>query len=245
MGAWRHAVALLAFPMALAGQKIIVHLSPATSQAFDQYVLAAEAKMDWRPRTSAKPGGGVDLAPIGGSPIQVPDGMIHDWVGGAAVPGATVEKALAMFQDYADYKKSFAPDVIDSKALTHDGNEWTSSLRMAKRSGLIGATVDSDYAIRYRPLEGGAWSIESHSTSIRELDGDKLLPEGTGQGLLWRVNSYWLVEPRGEGLYIECRAISLTRDIPTGLGWIVRPFLSSVPRDSLRATVEEARKALR
>jgi hypothetical protein len=63
--------------------------------------------------------------------------------------------------------------------------------------------------------------------------------------MVWRLNSYWLLETKQGGLYVECRAISLSRDIPFGLGWMIRPIVSTLPRDSLRATVEAARKALR
>jgi hypothetical protein len=185
----------------------------------------------------------VDLTSVGDSPINVPDGMIHDWVGGVLIPGGSVDKALAMFGDYADYKKVFSPDVLDSRLLSHDGDYWSSRLRIGRRSGLISVIFDADYAIQYRALGntaagGRRWAIQSHSAKITELDDNKKpLPEGTGQGLLWRMNSYWLIEPRREGLYRECRAISLSRDIPAGLGWIVRPIIASLPRDSLRSTV--------
>jgi hypothetical protein len=59
------------------------------------------------------------------------------------------------------------------------------------------------------------------------------------------MNSYWLIEPRREGLYLECRSISLSRDIPPGLGWIARPIIASLSRDSLKATLDQARNALR
>jgi hypothetical protein len=37
--------------------------------------------------------------------------------------------------------------------------------------------------------------------------------------------------------------VSLTRDIPTGLGWMIGPFVTSVPRESLTFTLTTARKA--
>jgi hypothetical protein len=237
----RRILVLLALPCTLAAQiKIIVHLTPATNQAFDKYVAAAESKMNGKP---LKPSG--ELTAIGGSPINVDGGMIHDWVGGVLVKGGSVDKALAMFEDYAAYKKSFGPEVIDSKLLSHDGDRWSTALRISRRN-VFTVTFDTEYAVQYRRLEGGRWAIDSRSTRINELDDDgKPLPQDTGQGFLWRLNSYWLLEPRPEGVYLECRAISLSRDIPAGLGWIVKPMIASVPRDSLRATVEEARNALR
>jgi hypothetical protein len=116
-------------PSVLAAQiKIPSQLSPTTNQAFDKYVAAAEKQLDWKPRMSAKPGVGVDLAALGGSPINIPEGMIHDWVGGVLIPGASVDKALAMLRDYAGYKKVFAPEVLDSKLLSHNGDRCKSPL---------------------------------------------------------------------------------------------------------------------
>jgi hypothetical protein len=43
---------------------------------------------------------------------------------------------------------------------------------------------------------------------------------------------------------VECESISLTRDIPFGLGWIVKPFVTSLPKDSLAFTLETTRKTL-
>ena len=55
-------------------------------------------------------------------------------------------------------------------------------------------------------------------------------PPGTGHGFLWRMNAYWLIEPRPEGVYLECRSLSLSRSIPAGLGWLIEPFVTSVPK---------------
>lgn len=170
----RAVTAVLLLPLGLAAQiGIIVHLSAATNHAFDVYTAIAESAMTWNPVTSARPDGKVDLKPLGGSPIDVQDGMVHDWAGGVFVRGAMVEKALAMFQNYPAYKKVFAPDVIDSQALSHEGDHWNSRLRISRRSGLISVVYDADYSIQYRPLGDGRWVIQSRSTKISELNGDK------------------------------------------------------------------------
>jgi hypothetical protein len=45
-------------------------------------------------------------------------------------------------------------------------------------------------------------------------------------------------------VYVQCESISLTRGIPFGVGWIVRPFVTSIPRETLEFTLETTRKAL-
>jgi hypothetical protein len=45
-------------------------------------------------------------------------------------------------------------------------------------------------------------------------------------------------------VYLECEAISLTRSVPLGLGWLINPIIQSLPRDSLVNTLRETREAL-
>jgi hypothetical protein len=235
---------LLAVPAALAGQ-VTIHLSPATNQSFDNYVTAAEAKMDWKAHQPAK-SKNVEVAPWQGkSPIPVESGLIHDWVASIVVPGATAEKALALFQDYDRYKMVFGPEVVDSRLLAHEGSHWRAWLGL-RRTKVMTVMLHTEYEIDYQSLPEGRKGVLSRSTKVAEVDDNgKELPVGTGLGFLWRLNAYWLMEPRPEGLYLECRSISLSRDIPVGLGWIVRPMVSSVPRDSVTSTVQAVRNALK
>jgi hypothetical protein len=238
----RAAVGVLVSAAFLPAQ-ITVHLSAATNRAFDDYIKAAEAKMDRKPHTTAKRNE-VDISAWEGkSPRDVEDGLIHDWVAGTLIRGAKPEKALAVFQNYANYKKIFAPEVVDSKILDHEGPQWRTFLRLRRKS-VVTVVFDTEHNVEYKTLDTGGFEIRSRSSRISEVDDAKDLPAGTGQGFLWRLNSYWLIEPRTDGLYVECRAISLSRDIPTGLGWIVRPMISSVPRDSLQSTMDAVRRAL-
>lgn len=211
--------------------QLTVPLSTQTSQAFDDYVKKQETSMSWQARRDT-------------SPIQVPDGLIHDWVAQQDVPGATVEKAVALLQNYAAYKRVFAPDVLDSKVLEHDGNRWRVYLQL-RRKAILTVVLNTEYEVEYRPLDGGRWEIVSHSTKVVEVEDGKELAPDAGHGYLWRLHAYWLIEPTPKGVRLNCRAISLTRDIPTGLGWMLRPIISNLPRDSLRNTLESARNALR
>jgi hypothetical protein len=218
-------------------------LSNETSQAFDTYVRNVEARHDWE-ASPANKSGAMRIAPWGGkTPISVPDGLIHDWIGSLEIPGATVERALALFQDYGNYKSIFAPEVIDSKLLERDGNIWRAHLRL-RRKNIVTVVLDTDYEVEYTPVGADGWAILSRSTRIAEVDNGKELAPGTGHGYLWRLNSYWLLAPRAAGLYLECRSISLSRDIPGALRWLIAPMVSRVPRDSLQATLEEAQRKL-
>jgi hypothetical protein len=159
------------------------------------------------------------------------------------VQNATVEQVLAVLQSYADYKKLYAPQITDSKIYSHEDNHWKIYLKLYKKDFLT-AHLATEYDVVYRPLGNGRWAMLSRSTKIAEESDGVLLPEGTGHGFLWRLNAYWLLEQRPQGVYMECRSISMSRDVPVGLGWALKPIVAKVPRESLRETLEATVKAL-
>jgi hypothetical protein len=73
---------------------------------------------------------------------------------------------------------------------------------------------------------------------------ERLEPSGHDRGFLWRMNTYWRFEQKDGGTYVECQSISLTRDIPAGLGWLIGPYVTSVPRESLTFTLATTRSAV-
>jgi hypothetical protein len=54
----------------------------------------------------------------------VPDGLIHDWIGATCIPGATIENTLAVVQDYDNHKNTYQPEVIGSKLIGHQENDF-------------------------------------------------------------------------------------------------------------------------
>jgi hypothetical protein len=224
-----------------------VHLAPETNKAFDDYLLSEERAMTQSPRSAlpVKPGE-TQVGPSRNDPaVNVADGLIHDWVASAIVPGTSPEKILAILQNYAAYKKIYAPEVKESRLISHSGNRWHAFLKLVTRKGLMSVAYNTEYDVEYRPLDGGRWTVTSRSTRVAQLDGREEFEPGFGDGYLWRLNAYWLIEARPQGTYIECRSISLSRDIPQGLGWALRPVVTSFPRDSLQKTLEATIRAAR
>jgi hypothetical protein len=83
------------------------------------------------------------------------------------------------------------------------------------------------------------WQVDSPGTAQ-----ERRRPEGQDDGFLWRLNSYWSFTRVLGGLQMECEAVSLTRDVPVGLGWLVIPVIAELPREELAFTLKATRKAL-
>lgn len=179
---------------------------------------------------------------------NIPSGLIHDWTGITFVPGVTLQQTLAALQDYdrdADY---YRPTVLRAKLLSREGNSFHVFLRL-KETHVLTVVLDTEYEIQYLVIDSTHAASISHSTRITELEnagapqGRSTAPKDN-HGFLWRLNSYWRFYQADGGVYIQCNAISLTRDIPTGLGWLVAPFIENVPRESLDFTLTATREAL-
>jgi hypothetical protein len=234
-------------------------LKPQTVQAFDSYVKKAEARMDsgpflWTDGTPVRKqrvrNGDVAAEPwTGNGDIEISDGLIHDWVGAVFISGASLQKTIALVQDYNNHKVIYKPEVIDSQLLSHNGNDFTVRLRLLKKK-VITVVLNTDHEVLYFPIDPTRWASRSYSTRIAEVESpgkpdEREAPPGKDHGFLWRLNSYWRFEEKDGGVYVECEAISLTRDVPTGLGWLINPIIRSLPRESLANTLKATRDAIK
>jgi hypothetical protein len=235
-------------------------LSPATKDAYAKYIAALEARLDsqnhsqngflWidgdRTRQQSVRSGGIVTEKV--KSLSVPGGMIQHWIGGEFLPGATIERVERVDQDYNDYGKFYGPDVSRPKVLEHNGNHFVVSYRIKKKKVLT-AVVDTVHAIDYEPLGPRRLAIRSRSLSARQVEdpgtpSERVLPQGEGEGLLWAMNSYWRMEERDGGVYVECEAVTLSRDVPFGLGALINPLLQSFAEESLKKTLEQKRRAV-
>ncbi len=183
-----------------------------------------------------------------GKPIAVPGGLIHHWIGTIFIPGATLAQTLTFLQDYDNQYKFYAPDVQQSKLIERQGDEFKIFLRLRKTK-VVTVILNTEYDVKYARLDKDRATSDSYSTRITEVENagkpnESEKPVGDDSGFLWRLNSYWRFQQRDGGVYVQLEAISLTRDVPTGLGWLISPFISSIPKESLVFTLTRTREAL-
>lgn len=179
---------------------------------------------------------------------KVPGGLVHHWMGTVFVARTSILQALALAQDYDHHQDFYRPEVRRSKLLERSGDNFKVFLRL-KRAAVVTVTFNTEHDVQYVWLDAVRAYSRSYSTRIAEVEhADQVQehekPPGQDRGFLWRLYSYWRFYQADGGVYIECEAISLTRDVPAGLGWIVRPFIENIPRESLSFTLGSTRKAL-
>lgn len=255
-----------AIVLALDQPTAAAQLQKRTVEAFNQYVQQAELRMDqelkagtpffWIDTLSApKRDASYDRLRKGEVLIReiaagddLPGGLLHDWVAVAFIPGASLKQVLGQLQDYNNDSKMYAPEVVRSKLLERSGDHFSVLLRIKKRS-FVTVVLDVTNDIHYFELDPSRAHSRSYSTRIVEIKDPGTPQEregvvGDDHGYLWRLYTYWRFWQKEEGTYIQCEAIALTRGIPFGLGWLVKPFVTRIPRESLLFTMTKAREAI-
>jgi hypothetical protein len=176
---------------------------------------------------------------------STPGALIHHWVGTVFIPGASLAQVLAVVEDYDRHSEYYKPEVAQSKKVEQSGDDFKVHYRLRKKK-VIAIILDTDYRVHRHLIDASHAYSNSYSTRITQVEDagepdEHELPVGKDGGYLWRLNSYWRYFDSGSGVYVQCEAVSLTRDIPTGLNWLVGPFVQSVPKESLEFTLESTR----
>ena len=239
--------------------------TPAACTAFNAYVGSIEARLVQQHRTAA-----TFLAPAAlgtqgevhirqGEPAierltppagAVPAGaMLHHWRGTAFVPGASVADFERLMQDFGRYPQHFYPQVLRARLLARQGDQLQAAMRV-RQQHVLTVVMDTTYDVAFGRLDAWHGFSASRSTRSAEIEGagtahERELRADEEHGFLWRLNSYWSYAEADGGLYMQIESVSLTRSIPTGFGWLVRPFVESVPRESLEFTLRSMCNALR
>lgn len=245
-------------------------LKQKTVDGFERYVRAAESRMsaglndqqflwiDRLPQQNAEARytelrqGQVYVESLkaleNGKLVEIPDGMVHHWIGIVFIPGATLEQTLSVLQNYDNHQKIYAPYVRRSKLLRRDGDDFHIFLQFYRKT-VITAVLNVNFDVRYFPVDDARVSSRSYSTRIAEVEDvgeptEREKPAGTGRGFLWRLCTYGRLLQRDGGVYFQLETIALSRRVPMGLGWLINPLVKRIPRESLAMLLNGTRKAV-
>jgi len=243
-------------------------LNPATLAAFDKYVQLTEARMssevsgkspflwiDQQPATArAALMARLTRGEVVSEPLKTRDGrkeidahgaLIHHWVGTVLLPGVPLQKARAFVQSYERYPSVFGPMIQRAKILNHAGDQFVVQMRTSMTKVLT-VVIDADYRVDYQAISAKRLYTKSAATNLYQVEsagkpGESRIPGDKSPGYLWRLNTYCSFEETKEGTVEQCESVSLTRGYPFGFGWVVRPFVNGIPRETLEFTLGKVR----
>ena len=246
-------------------------LKPETVRAFDHYVHLLEMRMDEDQHSGnflyidRLPGdarakiyeqirrGDPYIQPLdimeNGSPVPIPSGLIHHWVGISFIPGASYSQTIKILLDFDKQAEIYRPDVQKSKLLGRDGNKSKVYLQYLKKS-LVTVVLNANFDSEYLPMGNSRGEIRSYSTHIAEVQNsgepdEKELPVGMDHGYLWRLNSYWKLEEKDGGIYLQIESVALSRRVPTLIAWLINPIVRNLSRAVIRNLLASTCKAVK
>lgn len=240
---------------ATASRPLIAGPPAAANSAFDAYVRTVESCLAEQHRSRdhflAAPAAATSDGEVNIERLPGPDlsgAMLHHWRGTAFVPHAHAAGFDRLLRDFDSYPRVFSPQVVRANAVSHGKDSVEVRMRV-RQHHVITVTMDAVYDVTFGRLDTRHAYSASRSTRISEIDSpgtsaERALSPGEEHGFLWRLNTYWTYQERDAGLDLQIETVSLSRSIPRGLGWMIRPWVERVPRESLEFTLRAARNAL-
>jgi hypothetical protein len=250
--------------------RMFLSLREATIEEFGKYIVKTEAQNAnslrqgpflWvdglsekeRAATMARLKGGevgmrrLSVDATGGN-LDVPGGMIHDWEGIIFIPGVGIADVLKILQDYDDEAIYYAPDVEKAKLESRNGNQFRVFLRF-RRHKVVTVVLDTEHSVTYYRDSPAQAHSRSSATRIAEVEdpggpNEKEKTPGEDDGYLWRMETWWRLQERDGGVYVQNQVVTLTRDIPTGLAWLIEPYITNIPKETLEFTLQATRRAV-
>ena len=244
-----------------------VELKSETVEAFNQFIASIETRLESRfqgrqflwsdevlgVRQQLLNGMVIAQPAQGNGNVPLRGGLVQDWKGAVFIPHASLREVLSIVQDYDRHRDIYKPDIADAKIESRiespRGDEFLVFMRIVKSKFMLSDVLDTEHAIQFIHLDSKRAYSRSYSKRINEVTapgqaGEHELPAGKDRGLLWRIYGYWFFEERDDGVYITCESITLTRDIPFGMGAVLGPVIHDMPGESLRKSLEQTRKAV-
>jgi hypothetical protein len=245
-------------------------LKPETVAAFERYVRVTEARMEQEARDNQflivdrlpdsrrqeaykqLQRGQIYIEELHSQeddlPIHVPSGLIHHWAGVIFIPKATLSEISAVLQDYENEPAIYNPDIRQARLIQKNGNESKIFLQLYNKS-IVTVVFNGFFDIRENPIGNTRMESASRSRRITEVvnpggPDEHERPEGNDHGYMWRLNSYWRLEEKDGGVYVQNQSITLTRGVPVLLAWLINPLTKSIPRDVLSRMLTDTRNAV-
>jgi hypothetical protein len=261
----RSVVVVVVMVLGSAAGLAAAQLCPESVAAWNRYVSATEARiagelkssrgflaLDFAPGAAAARrallAGEVVVEPVeatgaGGVPIEVPTAMVHHWRGAVLIPRMTVSRLVAELQQGAPATRQ--EDVLESKVLERRPGWMRVSLKL-QRKKIVTVVYNTEHMVMFSRESDGRATSASTATKIAEVADvstpqEHELPAGDDRGFLWRLNAYWRYEQVANGVIAECESITLSRDIPAVVKFVVRPLVERAARESLTRTLSSFR----
>ena len=173
-----------------------------------------------------------------GRKMAVPAAVVHHWRGDVFIPGADLAEMLTQLQTSPPPEQE---DVRQSRVLESGPDRMKVYLKL-QRKKIVTVVYNTEHVVTFAHRGGTRATSMSTATKIAEVANpdtpeERELPIGDDRGFLWRLNAYWRYEQTDGGVIAECESISLSRDVPAVVRYLVGPLIERTARESMVRTL--------
>ncbi len=236
-------------------------VTPETVAFWNQHVQQAKAgiaqeicspegflSIDVKQKRSAETGYEKNLAarPAQGRMVPVPSGLIHHWTGTVFVRNARSADVLAVLENYDSYASVFRPAVVDSRLLSRTEDDFTYRLKFEQRGFGVKAGLLGVFRSSYYQLGPDAGYSITEATELNELENpgtpdERLIPFSTSHGYVEKIFTIVRYREADTGVYVRVETMTLSRNVPTPVRWLISPVIERFSRETMAGTLESLR----
>jgi hypothetical protein len=194
-------------------------------------------------------GGRIDVQRVStarpdGTPIEIPNATVQHWRAMVLLPGVALDPLLDVLQ-HPPERGPFQEDVLALKVLRRRPDTLDLFIRLS-RSRIVTVMYDTEHHVEYHRYGATRASSRSVATKIVEIDPEhwaagRAVPAGEDHGYLWRLNSYWRYQQVAGGVIVEMESVTLSRNVPSVVRFIVEPLVDRIARESIERTLTSFR----
>ena len=222
----------------------IVDLHVAKNAAGDSHFLLIDESHDIAQRVHQN-----EVIVTNHDPQNVPQGLIHHWIGVVFVPNVTLDQALRVVESYDRYNEFYKPLYGKSTILARDGDQVRLNVVAIQKAFSVTAAVETEEQVQVMRLGPKKACITSNAVRVQEIANygqptEHPFPESRRPGYVWREVGVQRLEERDGGVYVELETIVLSRGIPVEFRWLIKPLVDELPRRLMLEMLADTRTAI-
>lgn len=222
----------------------IVNMRVAKSAAAGNQFLWIDESQDMARRVQRN-----EVLVTNNDPQDTPQGMIHDWVGSMFVPNVTLDQVLRVVEGFDRCTEFYKPLFSKCTVLSRDGDQVELNVVATQKVFSVTAAVETEEQVHLVRVSPKRAYIASNAIQVKEIADygrptEHPFPENRRPGFVWREVTVQRLEERDGGVYVELETIVLSRGIPAGFGWLIKPLADELPRRLMLDVLNDTRIAV-
>jgi hypothetical protein len=233
---------------------VAARLTAETLAAWDEQVQTARAQVGREaqsPQTFlTEPATQVVIESPEPSGCPIPNGLIHHWFGTALIPHARVPSLLSVMQNYNAYAEIFPPAVVEARLLNRDGDTFDYHVKFIQKALGVRSGLLADFRSRYVQIDERSGYIVTESVNLIELQSpgksdERQLSLAESKGYIEKAFTLMRYRQTDQGVLIRVESMTLSRDVPGSVRWLVSPFIHKFARQTMSSTLERIKDRVR